>query len=580
VVPILEVGESDSGYYLVMEYIEGDTLARIMARSLAMAKPVPRPVLVRIVLDALAGLHAAHELTDPHGRPVDLVHRDVSPQNILVGVDGCSRITDFGVARAASRLSNTRADKLKGKLAYMSPEQAKAGEIDRRADVFAMGIILWEVMATKRLFKAENEAVTLNRVLSEPIPRLSQVVPSIHPAFDQVCAKALERDPDRRYQSAAEMAESLERAARTAASTSPTDLGVASPREVAAYVQGALGEDIAAQRESVRAWLAHSEPSLPKVSMRAGEMLGLPRPADVTVKVPLDREGSSSASRPRSAVSDAVPSAPRSRPRAAAADPPSEPANQPASGKRTGLAVASLISAPDEGELEPHEGVPDDDDEHETLLMDREAASAALGLVPSAPARANTEREPAKPAATPAPMPAKAAPASAPRPAFGEEGTPSASLEALALAPPPPNRTPQVVAIAVGVAIALGGAAFWWSMHTAQVTPPPTERPAAAGTPATAATSAQTAATAVQPAATVVQTAATEGSAAATTAPVVKGPLPGKPPQAKGKTEPPKQPEPKPADPKPEPPKPADLPPLTKPAEPAKPPEDMANPYR
>jgi serine/threonine-protein kinase len=580
VVPILEVGESESGYYLVMEYIEGDTLARIMARSLAMAKPVPRPVLVRIVLDALAGLHAAHELTDPHGRPVDLVHRDVSPQNILVGVDGCSRITDFGVARAASRLSNTRADKLKGKLAYMSPEQAKAGEIDRRADVFAMGIILWEVMATKRLFKAENEAVTLNRVLSEPIPRLSQVVPSIHPAFDQVCAKALERDPDRRYQSAAEMAESLERAARTAASTSPTDLGVASPREVAAYVQGALGEDIAAQRESVRAWLAHSEPSLPKVSMRAGEMLGLPRPADVTVKVPLDREGSSSASRPRSAVSDAVPSAPRSRPRAAAADPPSEPANQPASGKRTGLAVASLISAPDEGELEPHEGVPDDDDEHETLLMDREAASAALGLVPSAPARANTEREPAKPAATPAPMPAKAAPASAPRPAFGEEGTPSASLEALALAPPPPNRTPQVVAIAVGVAIALGGAAFWWSMHTAQVTPPPTERPAAAGTPATAATSAQTAATAVQPAATVVQTAATEGSAAATTAPVVKGPLPGKPPQAKGKTEPPKQPEPKPADPKPEPPKPADLPPLTKPAEPAKPPEDMANPYR
>ena len=147
VVPILEVGQSESGYYLVMEYIEGDTLARLMARSLARAQPIPRSVLIRIVLDALAGLHAAHELLDPDGQPVHLVHRDVSPQNVLVGVDGCSRITDFGVAHAASRLQNTRADRLKGKLAYMSPEQARAGEVDRRADVFAMGIILWEVLA-------------------------------------------------------------------------------------------------------------------------------------------------------------------------------------------------------------------------------------------------------------------------------------------------------------------------------------------------------------------------------------------------------------------------------------------------
>src|SRR4051812_22095228 len=112
VVPILEVGQSESGYYLVMEYIEGDTLARIVARSVAMAMPVPRPILLRVILDALAGLHAAHELTDDHGQLVQLVHRDVSPQNILVGVDGCSRLTDFGVARAASRLSNTRTDRL------------------------------------------------------------------------------------------------------------------------------------------------------------------------------------------------------------------------------------------------------------------------------------------------------------------------------------------------------------------------------------------------------------------------------------------------------------------------------------
>ncbi len=261
VVPILEVGESDSGYYLVMEYIEGDTLARLMARALARAQPIPRPVLVRIVLDTLAGLHAAHELVDAYNNPVHLVHRDVSPQNVLVGVDGCSRITDFGVAHAASRLQNTRADRLKGKLAYMSPEQARAGEVDRRADVFAMGIILWEVLAARRLFKGENEAVTLSRVTSEPIPRLSSMVPGLHPALDEVSAKALERDPNRRYASAADMAEALERAARAAANASATDLGVASPREVAAYVQArARREDIAAQRGGAcEAWLAHSE---------------------------------------------------------------------------------------------------------------------------------------------------------------------------------------------------------------------------------------------------------------------------------------------------------------------------------
>src|SRR4051794_37738388 len=129
VVPILEVGTSENGYYLVMEYVEGDTLARIMARALSGSAIVPRAIAVRIILDALAGLHAAHELSDAMGQPIGLVHRDVSPQNLLVGVDGSARLTDFGVARATSRLSSTRAGKLKGKLAYMSPEQTKGSDI-------------------------------------------------------------------------------------------------------------------------------------------------------------------------------------------------------------------------------------------------------------------------------------------------------------------------------------------------------------------------------------------------------------------------------------------------------------------
>src|SRR5262249_7309709 len=116
VVPILEVGTSAAGYYLVMEYIEGDTLARLMAPPATSGNPVPRSILLKILLDSLAGLHAAHELHDANGDPVGLVHRDVSPQNLLVGMDGSSRITDFGVARANSRLTSTAAGTMKGKL--------------------------------------------------------------------------------------------------------------------------------------------------------------------------------------------------------------------------------------------------------------------------------------------------------------------------------------------------------------------------------------------------------------------------------------------------------------------------------
>jgi serine/threonine-protein kinase len=254
VVPILEVGTSDRGYYLVMEYIEGDTLARLLARAATSRQRVPIPIANRIVLDTLAGLHAAHELRDDNDRHLNLVHRDVSPQNILVGINGTARITDFGVARAATRLSSTRSGQLKGKLAYMAPEQARGGMIDRRADVFAVGTVLWEVLADKRLFKGEGEADTLNRVLFEPIPRLREIAPEVHPALETITMKSLERDPQKRFTSAAVFADELEKAARNIHA-------LASVREVAEYVQKVIGQEIAQQREVVRAWLAQSEPS-------------------------------------------------------------------------------------------------------------------------------------------------------------------------------------------------------------------------------------------------------------------------------------------------------------------------------
>lgn len=254
VVPILDIGASEQGYYLVMEYVEGDTLARFLARAASQGERLPIPIALRIILDTLAGLHAAHELRDENDEPLGLVHRDVSPQNILVGVDGTSRITDFGVAHASSRLTTTRGGQLKGKLAYMAPEQARGQGVDRRADVFAMGTVLWEVLAGRRLFKADGDAETLNRVLFEPIPRLREVDASAPAALDAVAAKALERDVDLRYATCAELSDAIERAARA------TRL-VASARDVASYVQQVIGQTVQQQREAVRAWLAASEPS-------------------------------------------------------------------------------------------------------------------------------------------------------------------------------------------------------------------------------------------------------------------------------------------------------------------------------
>jgi serine/threonine-protein kinase len=256
VVPIQEVGESGNGYYLVMDYIEGDTLARLLSRAAQAKAQIPWGVTIRVILDTLAGLHSAHELKDDLGHPLAIVHRDVSPQNILVGSDGIARITDFGVARAASRLSTTRSGQLKGKLAYMAPEQARGEAVDRRADVFSCGIVLWEALAMKRLFRGEGEAATLNRVLHDAVVPPSSIRSDVPRELDEICMKALDRDVDKRFATADVFADELERAARKLSC-------VGSVREVAACLEEVFGSDLVQQREAVRAWLARSEPSAP-----------------------------------------------------------------------------------------------------------------------------------------------------------------------------------------------------------------------------------------------------------------------------------------------------------------------------
>lgn len=262
VVPVLEVGAGDSGYYLVMEYIEGDTFSTFLAKAVRENTRIPPGVSVKIVLDMLAGLHAAHELRDPDGNALGLVHRDVSPQNVLLDLDGVARISDFGVAHATTRLSSTRAGQLKGKVAYMAPEQARGGQVTRSADVFAAGIVLWEALCRKRLFMGENEAVTLNRLMFEPIPKLRQGNPVMPGTLEKVLDRALDREANARFASAAEFAEAIESAARGARM-------LATNHEVKAYVDAAIGPVMANRRNTVRDHLAMIDRAKQEISRPA-----------------------------------------------------------------------------------------------------------------------------------------------------------------------------------------------------------------------------------------------------------------------------------------------------------------------
>ena len=245
VVATLDISDSDGdGYFIVMEYIEGDHFGGLLSKAARGGERLPTPVVVRVVIDALAGLSAAHHLTDETGAPLDLVHRDVSPHNVMVGKDGISRLTDFGVAKAQVRLSSTRAGQFKGKLSYMAPEQASTGVADQRSDLFSMGIILWEGLTGRRLFRAENNAATLNKILRERVPMPSELYPELAP-FDAVLTKALARDPNERLQTADDLIEALEAVARETG-------GVASTRSVAKQVLRWDGDKLEAEATRLR----------------------------------------------------------------------------------------------------------------------------------------------------------------------------------------------------------------------------------------------------------------------------------------------------------------------------------------
>jgi eukaryotic-like serine/threonine-protein kinase len=241
VVPTLDVVSTEGEVFLVMEYVMGEVLSRLVRAAEDKGERLPPALVATVLVGALYGLHAAHEAKSEEGEPLHLVHRDVSPHNILVGIDGVPRVLDFGVAKALGRTQSTQSGQLKGKLAYMSPEQIH-GSVSRASDVYSASVVLWETLTGRRLFAGDNEAVVMDKVLSGSTPTPSSVVPDLPPAFDAITMRGLDRHPAKRFATAREMALAIEEA-------SP----MWSPSKVGAWVEEHARATLELRREQVAA---------------------------------------------------------------------------------------------------------------------------------------------------------------------------------------------------------------------------------------------------------------------------------------------------------------------------------------
>jgi hypothetical protein len=268
VVSTLDVVATEGELFVVMEYVPGDSLARLLHEARDRGEAVPLPIAASIMVDVLHGLHAAHEASDERGQPLDLVHRDVSPHNVLVGTDGAAHVIDFGIAKAAGRAQVTREGQLKGKLAYMAPEQLKggAGRVDRRADVFGASVCFWEMLAGRRLFDGEDEGEIYGKVLRADVTKPSRLAGRDVERGDAIVLRGLTRQPDKRYPTARAMALAIEEA-----------LPLAPPSQVGQWVERYGGEGLADRARRIAevegtpdgARIRHAAPRVPDAAAMA-----------------------------------------------------------------------------------------------------------------------------------------------------------------------------------------------------------------------------------------------------------------------------------------------------------------------
>ncbi len=257
VVETLDVVREGAETFIVMQYVDGESLSGLLKAMGRAGRRMPLEVAVSITSGLCRGLHAAHEARGPDGAPLGIVHRDVSPQNILVGADGVTRVVDFGVALANVRLAQTRAGQVKGKPAYMAPEQLARDEVTRATDIYAAAVVFWELCAGRRAYEVANEGALIARVMTGSIPRLSEVAPWVPAPLAEVVHRALRREPTERFASALEMAEALERATV-----------VATPTQVGAFVED-LAREALHERRAIAARLDRGAAAPPSGGLAA-----------------------------------------------------------------------------------------------------------------------------------------------------------------------------------------------------------------------------------------------------------------------------------------------------------------------
>jgi serine/threonine-protein kinase len=390
-----EVGNDGDRYFMAMDYLDGRGLDQIRRRSKVAGFGLSVPMHLRVVCDMLTGLDYAHKMTDFDGSPLNIVHRDVSPQNVFVTFDGQVKLLDFGIAKASDSMYETHAGVVKGKVSYMSPEQGRGWKVDARADVFSAGVMLWEALTGKRMREGKNDQEKLWALVSNETPRASEIKPWVPPELDEICARAMAWNRDERYASAGVMQQDLERYLIS------TGMNVTT-REVGACVSELFREDRANTNSVIEAHIARARggaarEKLPIIDV-ASRSLGSPTPSNVraATRPPFDPELMTSPDTPSSRLGEAsAPSSPSAASMSAAQRRPERRDLRPViitaiAGVAVGIFIILLIAR-----------------------MTRDATQVSRAeTAPSQPAPAPVESRsnPGAPAA-PAPAPAAAAPA-------------------------------------------------------------------------------------------------------------------------------------------------------------------------
>jgi serine/threonine-protein kinase len=392
VATVFDLGKHVDTYWIAMEYLHGEPLREVMRRTEELGTAMPPEIACRVIADAAEGLHAAHELLGKSGEKLGLVHRDVTPHNLFVTYDGVTKVVDFGIAKFSSRMSHTRAGTLKGKLAYMSPEQVHGETIDRRTDIFALGVVLWELTTGQRLFRMESDLDTLAKVQECNVPRPSTLIRGYPVDLEKIVMKALAKNRGERFRTARELSRALQSLLMR------RGLFIASD-EVAAYTQSIFTERIQ-KREAHLRWAAEVTQTINVEQLLSKPKIG-PEYTNSEVQAardaaPSSRSASAGPVRPAAGMPPLEPSgpigpinlqstgpshttAPRPAPRPAAGRPPTQQNLKP------GRAQAIAPMAPPSADTDEHPADGDGPTIQAVQPVDDPFASHPIGSRPAVP---------------------------------------------------------------------------------------------------------------------------------------------------------------------------------------------------